>query len=161
MAYEPYYTNGWYDTESGDTPITAAALNNMEDGIGQNSDNLSYSNGDTFSMVGQTSFAGAVTASSKTIYLNVPVDKLLDNISSISVTSLTGGIRAVNGNYVNGVLDGAEWVGLTGITISAAKASGRNVRVTITSTSAFTSGGSTLTNNTPLTLVGTVTLSFS
>ncbi len=122
---------------------------------------LFYSIGDTFSMVGQTSFAGAVTASSQTIYLNVPVDKLLDNISSISVTSLTGGIRAVNGNYVNGVTDGNEWVGLSGITISAAKASGRNVRVTITSTSAFTSGGSTLTNNTPLTLVGTVTLSFS
>lgn len=120
-----------------------------------------YSPGDTFAMSSYAPLAGNVTASSKTIYINVPVDKLLDNISSISVTSLKGGIRAVNGNYVNGVTDGNEWVGLSGITITAEKASARMVRVTITSTSAFTSGGATLTNNTPLVLNGTVSLAFS
>ena len=34
MAYSPYYSGGWQNTESGDTPINAAALNNMEAGIG-------------------------------------------------------------------------------------------------------------------------------
>lgn len=34
MAYTPYYTGGWQSGEEGGTPITPAALNNMEDGIG-------------------------------------------------------------------------------------------------------------------------------
>ncbi len=33
MAYTPYYQNGWADGSSGGTPISAAALNNMENGI--------------------------------------------------------------------------------------------------------------------------------
>lgn len=34
MAYTPYYPGGWQSGESGGTPITPAALNNMENGIG-------------------------------------------------------------------------------------------------------------------------------
>lgn len=33
MSYSEYYTGGWQDGESGATPITAAALNHMEDEI--------------------------------------------------------------------------------------------------------------------------------
>lgn len=33
MAYEKYYENGWKNNEEGATPITAAALNHMEEGI--------------------------------------------------------------------------------------------------------------------------------
>lgn len=33
MAYSPYYPGGWDDSPSTDTPIIAAALNNMESGI--------------------------------------------------------------------------------------------------------------------------------
>lgn len=33
MAYTPYYPGGWQSGEEGDTPITPAALNHMEDGI--------------------------------------------------------------------------------------------------------------------------------
>ena len=33
MAYTPYYSVGWQSGESGGTPITPAALNNMEQGI--------------------------------------------------------------------------------------------------------------------------------
>ncbi len=33
MAYTPYYSGGWQSGEEGDTPITPAALNHMEDGI--------------------------------------------------------------------------------------------------------------------------------
>lgn len=33
MAYSKYYSDGWKDNEEGGTPITAAALNNMENGI--------------------------------------------------------------------------------------------------------------------------------
>jgi len=36
MAYSQYYQNGWQDGENGGTPITAAALNHMEDGIETN-----------------------------------------------------------------------------------------------------------------------------
>ena len=31
--YTPYYPRGWQTGETGNTPITAAALNNMEEGI--------------------------------------------------------------------------------------------------------------------------------
>lgn len=34
MAYTPYYSGGWQSGEEGDTPITPAALNHMETGIG-------------------------------------------------------------------------------------------------------------------------------
>lgn len=34
MSYTPYYPNGWANTSGGGTPINAAALNNMEAGIG-------------------------------------------------------------------------------------------------------------------------------
>lgn len=33
MSYTPYYVNGWQSGEEGNTPITPAALNNMEKGI--------------------------------------------------------------------------------------------------------------------------------
>lgn len=33
MAYTPYYSGGWQSGEQGGTPITPAALNNMENGI--------------------------------------------------------------------------------------------------------------------------------
>lgn len=33
MAYTPYYSGGWQSGEEGNTPITPAALNNIEDGI--------------------------------------------------------------------------------------------------------------------------------
>lgn len=35
MAYTPYYPGGWQSGEQGGTPITPAALNNMENGIAQ------------------------------------------------------------------------------------------------------------------------------
>ena len=35
MAYTPYYSGGWQSGEEGGTPITPAALNNMESGIGR------------------------------------------------------------------------------------------------------------------------------
>lgn len=33
MDYEPYYATGWLEGETGNTPITPAALNYMEAGI--------------------------------------------------------------------------------------------------------------------------------
>lgn len=33
MSYEPYYNSGWLEGETGNTPITPAALNYMEAGI--------------------------------------------------------------------------------------------------------------------------------
>ena len=33
MSYNPYYTGGWQSGEVGNTPITPAALNHMDNGI--------------------------------------------------------------------------------------------------------------------------------
>jgi hypothetical protein len=39
MSYSKYYPSGWQDGESGATPITAAALNHMEDEVANLSNN--------------------------------------------------------------------------------------------------------------------------
>jgi hypothetical protein len=36
VSYKPYYPNGWLSGETGNTPITPEALNNMEHGIEAN-----------------------------------------------------------------------------------------------------------------------------
>lgn len=36
MAYTKFYPDGWKDNEEGATPITAASLNHMEEGIANN-----------------------------------------------------------------------------------------------------------------------------
>lgn len=35
MSYQKYYPNGWQNGQSGGTPITAEALNHMEDGVSE------------------------------------------------------------------------------------------------------------------------------
>ena len=60
MAYTPYYSEGWKSGEEGGTPITPAALNNMEAGIeaaNNVGDPVTVSHGGT----GATTAAGART----------------------------------------------------------------------------------------------------
>ena len=47
MAYTPYYSGGWQSGESGGTPITPAALNNMESGISANDTGVATLSGNT------------------------------------------------------------------------------------------------------------------
>lgn len=35
MSYQKYYENGWQNSQSGGTPITAEALNHMEEGVAE------------------------------------------------------------------------------------------------------------------------------
>lgn len=124
-------------------------------------DTLYYAGGDTYGETFLVPHAGIITTRSTALWLSVPVDKSLENVSSISVTSLIGGARIASGGYVNGYGDSTEWVGQTGLTFVAEKAGDRLVSVRAVSATAYVDGnGNTVTNNTPITLVGRITLAF-
>lgn len=123
-------------------------------------DAVYYQPGETVTIAGR--FTGLITNASKSIQLVVPTVKLLDRVTSIEVTSCTGGIRYPAGGYTDNVSDGSEWKGRSGITLSARKY-GQTLMLFIDKSSAFKQGSSStnVTNNTLVLLGGNVTVKFS
>ena len=115
---------------------------------------LTYKAGDTFTSSQALSLPGYITSSTKNIHLDVVVEKSLENISTISVTQLTGTIRGTTG-YVDNVSTSSSW--LTGYTVSATKGSGNIVHILISKSTALDNA----TNNTPICAALSVSLSFS
>lgn len=114
-----------------------------------------YKANDTFSTLDLMPCAGYVTGSSKRIYLSVPVDKSMGNISSVAVNALSGTIRTPEGEYIGGSSSSVNW--LTGNTVTAIKVSEYVVRVLI----AFETAPTNTVNNTPISGTLNVTLKFS
>ena len=114
---------------------------------------LNYAVNDTFSITGDI-LAGYISNATKTAYLIVTTEKSLEDISTVTVQTLTGRIRGING-YVDGASSDADWT--SGYTVIASKLSNNQVEVRITKSSAFTSA----TNNTPVTAAMSVTLKFT
>lgn len=102
-----------------------------------------YQTGDTLSMT-LFPITGIITSSGKEIRLAVEVGKSLKNISTITVTACSGGIRGVSG-LVNSLSD-PNWLTRSGVTVSASKVTDNHITIAISSSSAF----SNVTNNTPL-----------
>lgn len=50
MNYEPYYSEGWKNNEEGGTPITAASLNHVDDGLLDHDEDLQNIFGDMATM---------------------------------------------------------------------------------------------------------------
>lgn len=59
-----------------------------------------YKNGDTFTNISYIACTGHLTASSKSIYFTLPVEKRLDNINSITINSISASIRHADGAYI-------------------------------------------------------------
>lgn len=114
-----------------------------------------YEAGDAFATTGAMVVAGLATSSATHMRFNIPVDKSMDLVRSIAVERLSGAVRGTNG-YVAGSDDGTNWL-TSGFSVSAGKISSRNVRVYITSPSAF----SNMANNTPVVGFFHVTFRFS
>lgn len=129
-----------------------------------------YKAGDTFS-ASTINMAGTLSNSTKSILLTVVVPKSLQNISSVTVTSLKGGIRSYFGGYLGSGNADSPWVtatsfelvGASGTTMTAKKTSDNTVLIDIYSTTAYTQGTTTtaMANNVALTFYGSVTMTFS
>lgn len=116
-----------------------------------------YASGDGLTL-SLTAFAGIVTSSASKARITIPVAKSLANISTISVDVCKGGIRVPAGGYLDGVGDTTDWVGRSGITVSAEKEGDYYITLAIDKTSAF----SNVSNNMPVVMYASeVTLSFN
>ena len=117
---------------------------------------LCYATNDTFSVNASVVLIGIINNQGLTdIYLDCVVDKSMENISSISVTTLSGVLRGISGH-----LDSAStinFVSSSSYTVTATKLSDTHARILIKKTSAF----SNATAYTPVAFWGTVTLKFT
>lgn len=115
---------------------------------------LCYAANDTFSITSSVVLTGLIGNTAKTtIYLDCVVDRSMENISTISVTAMTGYIVGTNGRDTSGNTD---YTG-SGFTLSCTKQGNHHVRIGITKTSAFPMGDAF----TPVTYFGTLTLKFT
>jgi hypothetical protein len=104
---------------------------------------LYFNSGDTYSFASYFVVSTFVSSAKTTFYINLPVPKSLENISSISVTGSIASIRGVSG-YIdinNTITD------LSNYTVTAKKSGNYGVYFTIKNTN-----GWTCTNNTPVSI---------
>lgn len=119
---------------------------------------LFYRAGDTFTLTGYTPIHGFVTLGNKLVRLTIPMPKSLANISTISCTACTGGVRVTAGGYLNNGSDSSNWLSDSTVTVTAYKAGDKLIRLELSTSGTY----SNVTNNTPVIMAcNPVTLSFS
>ena len=141
-----YTKTNW--TNGSAPALNATNLNKIEQGIYDNAsllDSLFFKVGDVFDVTygGIMPCAGLVTTSGKDVFFTVTLPKRLDNVSSFTVDTLTGGMRGGSG-YVDGTSDSSNLK--SGYTVSGIILDSNNIRVQLTKSSAM----SNVTNNTPV-----------
>lgn len=115
---------------------------------------LTYAANDTFSITSSLVLNGLIGNTTKTtIYFDCVVDRSMENISTISVTAMTGYIVGTNGRDASGNTD---YTG-SGFTLACTKQGNHHVRIGVTKTSAFPAGDAF----TPAAYFGTLTLKFT
>jgi hypothetical protein len=117
---------------------------------------LYYAPGETYSTSVEMMISGYITNGVRNIHLGLWLPKSLEKISSISITSLVGSLRGING-YINGWNGSTNILTQSGITITAARTTPNGIHINIGSSSDLTNA----TANTPVSLSAKFTLSFS
>lgn len=117
---------------------------------------ISYSPNDTFSVT-QLNVFGVMAVTNTTVILSLETDKYMDQVSTVTVTSLVGALRGVKG-YIDGSRYDTNWI-TSAYTVTATKKSRKHVEIRITkpNSAAFTNA----TTDTPLSLYATMTLTFT
>lgn len=117
---------------------------------------ISYSPNDTFSVT-QLNVSGIMAVTNTTVILSLETDKYMDLVSNVTVTSLVGALRGVNG-YIDGSRYDTDWI-TSAYTVTATKKSRKHVEIRITkaNSAAFTNA----TTDTPVSLYATMTLTFT
>ena len=97
---------------------------------------------------------GFISDSSRQLLMSIPVPKRLDNITTITVTSVNVEARGHEG-YLNNVSGYNEYVGASGYTFYIDKSSENTIRLRMAKSTAYTkSGGGNASNNVPISLNG-------
>ena len=81
-----------------------------------------YLKNDTFSR-GALSYIGCTAGGPIGLFFTIPVDKSLENISTITVTACSGAVRGPTG-YVDNSTAATDWLAMSGYTVTAEKISG-------------------------------------
>lgn len=116
---------------------------------------LCYAVNDTFTN-GYIIENGYVSTSTTEVWLTVSTPLSMENISTVTVTSLNGVMRGING-YLNNVASNTNFATASGYTVTATKQSNHEARVVIKKSSAYTN----VDNNTPVSYAGAITLKFT
>ena len=120
------------------------------------SGSLYYAPGETYSNSADMMINGYITNGVRNIHLGLWLPKSLEKISSISITSLVGSMRGVNG-YINGWNGSTNILTQSGITVITSRTTPNGIHINIGSNSDL----SNTTANTPVSFGGRITLSFS
>ncbi len=97
---------------------------------------------------------GYVTNSTARIYIGIPVPKSMENISTVTVTAMTGALRGGSGAIDS---TGTSTDLYSNYTVTAVKSTDNMIRVYILKSSAF----SNVTNNSPVSFAGSISLKFT
>lgn len=117
---------------------------------------ISYGINDTFSVT-QLNISGVMAVTNTTVILSLETDKYMDQVSTVTVTSLVGALRGVNG-YIDGSRYDTNWI-TSAYTVTATKKSRKHVEIRITKANSGTFTNAT--TDTPVSLYATMTLTFS
>lgn len=120
----------------------------------RNALSLSYNANDTMTISSNIALAGIMTYTQNTFF-DVSVEKSMENISSVSATTLSGYIVGVNGALDNST-SSSSFLG-SGYTVTCTKQENFHVRIGISKSSAFGNA----TAYTPVTFFGTLALKFT
>lgn len=123
--------------------------------VDDNLDGLYYSANDTFSVT-YTPFNGNIVSNNARFFIDVVVDYDLSNVSTVSVTAMTGILRGVNG--IVDSINGTNLVSSSAYTIAANIKGKRHVVINVTKSSTFSNS----TANTPVSFhANSLTLKFT
>lgn len=152
-----YSTDGLNFTSDGIWIIYRDA--NGKVALNKSTTDIYYQDGDTQSLSNLVA-SGLITTSTKDVYLYIEFPKRLDNINTITCTSLNASARGISG-YLNSTSGSYNYTNDTEnytITINkTSSASCNSIRLVLSKSTAWTN----VTNNTPVVFFGTFSFSFS
>lgn len=132
---------------------------------------LSYAKGDTESFTASCLCTVLVTNNSKNIYFDFDLPKSLENISTVSVTTMNGAFRGADGGAATGYIDywgNRNWASVSGYTPSVTKLGSHRIRIALVKTTQYhyitddqQTVGNVVPTNSMSTYWGTLSFSFS
>lgn len=143
-----YFQNNALKIANGGTAATSAAGARVNLG-------LSFEVGDSYEETLLIPNSG-LFLNANAMYFTIVTPKSLENISTITVSKLTGAACGVSGAVENSSVT-TDWTTMTGITLTAVKADGDHIRLLVQKTSNFTNG----TAYTPVELCATFKFTFA